>query len=224
MRSLAGVVAAGLVCGAASMAQAGILAGWNFNGITPGGVSPMAATTVDAALNTPMLTRVGLGGGDATNFGANKFTIGGDGSMVTATTPNLAKYLSFTITPLGSNVVTVDSVSLNAGMQDNSAATMMEIRSSADAFAAPALQTVLDGINGSESLYQAPLSATVDASHPLEVRIYMYGAANGYETGAIGLNAAGDGLDVNGTAGAVPEPASLGLLGLGALALLRRRR
>jgi hypothetical protein len=120
-------------------------------------------------------------------------------------------------------------VTFSGGFQDNRAAdgetpaSGWELRWSVDGFSS-ALIEVLNTSVDSQVLNVAPAVTSVTSDQPVELRFFPKGASNSYITASLGRYLGGVGIQVNGRAAAVPEPAGLGLLLAGLPVLARRRR
>jgi len=149
-----------------------------------------------------------LNDGNEGSFGSDCFTVGGDGGeMVTAGSPDLAKYVEWTIAPGAGNQMTITDLQLNIGVQDSDAADTFEVRYSVDSYAAP-LFTLSNPSNG-DTLSNIPVSSVVNTTEAVTFRSYWYGGNNGYITGWFGIrNTDGGQLTVNGIVTSVSPPAA----------------
>jgi hypothetical protein len=138
-------------------------------------------------------------------------------------------YMSFTVSTTAGNKLDLTSLTYtsihnatNAGAPDTNATMNFFVRSSIDSYAA----TV--GSVFSETWDSTTPNRTIDLSgaafqnltSPVTFRLYVY------ESVELDTNqgARWDDVVLNGNVNAIPEPSAIALLGLGGLALLRRRR
>lgn len=168
---------------------------------------PLPAVFTAAGLSSSSATQVGLG--DFSNTGV--WPIGTWGN---AFDPN--QYITVTITPDAGNTInftdaTWDKGFFGAGMDDGT------IRTSLDGFAADVATGSDDGF---EITYD--LSGLGTVASEIEFRLYFVNDGSPSAFTDLFTNGVNDGWVFNGTV--VPEPGSLALLGLGGLAMLRRRR
>ena len=240
IQSKRGLVAlTAVVLASASLARASTIVSWDFNGqsltsdgssdtqtqtITPVGLTNATPNgTAGAAFNTTGAGSVaGIGGnsGSTTDY----YFRAGIGTGATTATSNEGGSIQWSADLLGYTGVTVTFAA------DNSSAT-------SGAFTTETLQ-YNDGITGFQTaaavaLTQAFVTTTVNISNldalinndPLASFRIVYSGSSAY-TGTGGPNARVDNLAVLGTplVAAAPEPASLGLIGLTAAGLIRRRR
>lgn len=76
--------------------------------------------------------------------------------------------------------------------------------------------------NSTQTATLSGVTALQNVAGPIEFRVVGYGASSTGGTG--GFEGTGDDIVVNGTVQAIPEPATMSLLGLGALAMILRRK
>lgn len=212
-----------LVVSLIAASRADVIVGFDMAGTT---TDPLAANTVAANITVNSgLTRVGLGASSAANnFGSN-------GWNITDTFNNADDYISFSLTPVGGNQMTLTDISWN---RINASST------------GPNNGRWGYSIGGGSWVYQTDFAITtanaagswdfadiVNETQGVEFRFWAYGAtsAGGGASAATGSSnfrngAAGDDLVLNGTVSVVPEPSVMALLSLGGFSLLRfsRRR
>ena len=142
-------------------------------------------------------------------------------------------YYSFTLTPTGGatgfSFGAGDSLTFQETVRNNSNGNStytdnVALTSSKTGFAqANILGTSTQGLTSPAGSYVSksiPLGGIGTVTGPLTIRLYLYDSPAGSTSAN---DSKFDNLVLNGST-VVPEPASLGLLGLGGLALLRRRR
>jgi hypothetical protein len=210
------VAAAALAASLAPAAHAGILASFDFTGVDK--VNSVSATGLGSGITAASIAAAGPYLNHNTNFVNNDFSCDSTSSSDTtdlATAIARKQYFALDIT--GSDPYSIDSIDTSDMVSQNHARDWY-ILSSADGYVSTlAMFSTPSYLSGTQhvALNLNGLSGTT------ELRLYVVGV-NSYQ--AVGFYTNPHQLVVNGSAGAVPEPASLGLLGLGALALLGRRR
>jgi hypothetical protein len=219
--------------------QAAIIAGYDFEDVTQ--TNPSSVVTTVASDVTATNFTIGPSGNTAANLSAvgdntgspvgstsatNSFQLTG-GSAWTGTSLSVSGgYVTFSVTPGSGKQLDLASLAFKASAPDLTKAPVnWAVFTSVGGFASTAAKvaegTVTTALtaDGAFQSFSVPLPDTdfPDQTSQFDVRIYWWGqAASGTRAMRI------DKVVVNGEV--VPEPASVGLLGLAALPLLRRRR
>jgi len=195
---------------------ADLVATWDFNGFSGDEVS--AAGSMLANMEASTLTRGGglnaTGNGD--RFCANNFA----DTLANAITDS--DYFTFTLEASSSYSFSLSSMVFNwqaSGTGPQSFALFSSVTGFTDSDALDDWVGVGNGVTETADL--SGVSALQGVSGPIEFRVYGYGASGTGGTG--GFEGSGDDIIVNGTV-AIPEPATMSLLGLGALAMVLRRK
>lgn len=205
-----------LISLAAGTAGAAVIASWDFAGFDG------TEATADGTMATGMETATLSHGAGLQYVTANQDSFNGTGFLSTLDSA-LADddYFTFTLAASVNYIFSLDSIGFNFDASP-SGPQSWALFSSMDGFAAAgdALYNWTSVGTGSRT---ATLSANPDfqvISGSVEFRVYGYGASLESGTGSF----EGDGNDITVNGEVVPEPATLGLLGLGALALAFRRK
>jgi hypothetical protein len=215
--------------------QAQILVGFNFPiGTTPG---PTSATTTDPTIIVGAMNSTGTPSGPDTYYSERTyaFTTGGDGSAVSASQPNLGKYVSFDLQATTGYALDLTSLQFYASISE-AGSPQIDVMYSTDGFVTSTdlgSAAISNNIMGTGTKLTLDLSALQNVTSDVSFRFYFYGAQNGYETtalgnanGATGIDSNGDGLVVFGSSvSTVPEPSTWALMiaGLGLLVFFSRR-
>jgi hypothetical protein len=229
-----------LLIGHASSAQATVLAGWDFNGLTNGGTSPLAATTSDAAVSVSGLTSPfpGTQNAGANTFGSNNLTTQAQATAIqfnssfnfeittTATGVSLSNIGPYNIwlfdydptsTPVGSIFNGLWQYSID-GTNFANIGSSFSLGTVSQGAGNPQSAVDLTGISALQSM---ALGTAVD------FRLVAWGAAYGANYAGFNSFQSGDDLIVNGTV-PVPEPSTcaMALAGLacGGYSMWRRRK
>lgn len=190
---------------------------YNFNGST-GGVNGADPANVG---NTSFLHATGM----APNGTGSTWTNGGGPAVDSASAVANNCYFTFALQPTAGNQLQLSGITFDVGCGSNTAIRGYDLRSSANNYA-----TSLNTQNVDSSLYVegkalnyvvVDLSSlpTITDAAGVTLRFYVWESM-----GRSGKNLDFGNIVVSGVTSAVPEPATLGLLGLGGLALLRRRQ
>jgi len=210
----------------AGTASADLLMGWDLDFITKtGGPSDnVTCTSNTVGISTASTLSAGAGVIIATRYNALAMR------DMTATT-NYAQafdddvYWGTTVAKSGSMPFTLSTFLSQLDGYSASDGVTYDLRSSVDSYAS-SLGTVVDPAPGAWSVDLTSLSGSHDS---VEFRVYVYDVGTGggaYDSAGFGaVNNPSDALIDFGIEGdVIPEPAFLGLLGLGVLALIRRNR
>jgi len=211
------------VLAVASIGYADLVATWDFNGFAGGEAS--AAGTMLGNMDGSTLTRgAGLNtAGNGNRFNAVSFSTADGGSLANALTTD--DYFTFSLLASSGYEFSLDSLVINV-QSSGSGPQSWALFSSVGGFAA-AGDAISDWSavgNSTQTSTLSGVSGLQDVSSTIEFRVYGYGATS--SSGSGGFEGTGNDITVNGTvaASAVPEPATMSLLGLGALAMVLRRK
>ena len=201
----------GLFFGALASSDAAILANYNFTGAT---------ASVDADANSTATSFTSNYPSDSGLSGAGNYFVRVQVTPAVATTTN---YFTFTVTAASGFTLNLTDLALKTALVDpsNPSGTTF-VRSSVDGYASDLGSYTQTGTSGSTFTDRSiDLSgAAYQNLSTITFRIYHYD--NTDSTSSTGLVHRIDDVVLNGSA--VPEPASIALLGLGGLSLLVRRR
>lgn len=202
----------------ASVAQAEVLATWGFNGSNSTdwyAAAPVAATTLGNNIDSGSLT---FGAGFTATTAANSLRGNGTSWGGTSRTIGLAdaSYVQLSLAAASGYTLTV--MDITCAMSGSSTGQNGEDRwaanSNGGAYSFVTSQASY-GANGSK-----PYDVTDTTGSTVGLRYFASPTSTG---GTWGFYSA-SGISVNGTTQAVPEPATMSLLGLGALAMILRRK
>lgn len=186
----------------ANQATADLVVNYDFSGLsgTPAAVS---AAAEHSNVTASTLTR---GSGITAVSANNAFESSG---WTTATSVDLNDYYGFTLMPDAGFMMTLTDISFGE-KRDNDGILKFEIRSSLDSFAAAIAGTVTTiGPGSGANTWTFGLgSAFQDLTTAVGLRIYGYDADNAGGTWRLQNFGTNDGLVVNGSVAAVPEPAA----------------
>ncbi len=227
---------------AAPALSAAVLVSFDMSTLVGTGASKgVAVTTLDSGVTSTSILKNNLSLTSPVNtvlYGGNASgtwtTSTAQAAINVATTLTNANYITFTVTPLEGNSMTIDSITFQAAASSNSTVRSIYLLSSATGFNASSVLVSDANAAGGGTL---PLRSggvlgsygyTVTASDPLftdittatEFRIYL-------QTGAAGQDIDFDNIVVNGSVSAIPEPSTYALAAafvVFGLAALRRRR
>jgi MYXO-CTERM domain-containing protein len=214
---------------AASAANAAVVAGWSFTGLSGYGASPLTATSSDANVTVGGLTR-GSGIGTSGTAAGNAW----GGSMAAARVDAAAaitasQFATFTVTAVNGYTVSfsqIDTYNVRRSgtgpasgqwQYANGAGSYINI-GSALSFTASS-----SGGNTMSAVDLSGISAlqSVAAGSAVTFRMVMYANSG---TGTFYFqNGSGSGLSVSGTTAAIPAPGAVALIGLAGLVARRRR-
>lgn len=198
-----------------------LAAAMTLGGMAPAGAAVLAEYTfaLDSDSPTTVAANVTATSMVITGAASAGFSAGGFRKISSLNTPsmNLSRYVEVSVTPDAGYEISLTSFSLDKGSENNgNAPTAWASRYNLDTYATDLDSGTLDrdGVlsNASVTLTDAHLTGTVI------FRIYGWGAPSSKRDMFL------DNIQISGSVQPVPEPASLGLMGGGALVLLARRR
>lgn len=217
-----------------------LLAGWDFDPLTGGagnfGPTPFAATSIDSGITSSGLIRnhtLGTGSGAANAWGANNFN---------TVTPSFdsavaaGNFFSFTINPNSGNTVSFTQISAYNVRRSSSGPTTgrWQFAVGAGSFQDIGADITWGGTttaagNAQSAVDLSGIGALQSAVAPITFRVVTWGATTAGGTWYLNDPTGTAGIDfgVRGNVAAVPEPASmllLGVAGVGGLAFRRFRR
>ncbi len=215
---------------AASAANAAVVAGWSFTGLTAYGASPLAATSFDANVTVGGLTR-GSGIGTSGTAASNSW----GGSMVAARVDAAAaisnsQFATFTVTAAAGYAVSFTQIDAyhvrrsSTGPASGQWQYSFGSGSFSDVGSVQAFTSSATGGNGMAAVDLSGISAlqSVAAGSTVTFRMVVYANSG---TGTFYFqNGSGSGLSVSGSTAAVPAPGAIALLGVAGLVGSRRRR
>jgi hypothetical protein len=223
------LLAAAFVIGASS-ANAQVLAGWDFNGLTNYGPSPYAATTTASGVTSGGLMR---GAGIITGAGAPANAWGGTG-FSNASTPAAAstqgQYIQLTLAPTAGNQISLTDIAPYTISVNNQGPASGQWQYSLDGTNFTAITTINWGQNITNSLRSSidlsGISALQNVTSTVTLRLVLYNANNSNGTFVFNNFQSGNDLIIDGTVAAIPEPTTMvgALLTTCAIGWSQRRR
>ena len=213
------LIAALAVLTIAAVAQADLLASWNFTGSNSTDWSlPMAGTTGDNVASASL----SAGGNWTASTGANSLRANGAGWGTAEASASKADYLQVDLKAENGYEMTVNEiVQLNVGSGTGRGGTAMWV-ASANGGSSAAFGSSWTTANTSSQTTTGEITGS-----QIQLRLIATLTATGGSWGFNGGSTANPSLQIKGStaeATSVPEPATMSLLGLGALAMVLRRK
>jgi hypothetical protein len=215
---------------AASAANAAVVAGWSFTGLTASGASPQAATSSDANVTVGGLTR---GSGIGTTPTAPSNAWGGylgAARADAAAAITASQFATFTVTAKNGYQVSFSQIDAYNYRRPGTGPDSLQWQYSVgtgsfsnigSALSIPGTSTAGTTM-GLISLSGISALQNVAAGSAITFRMVLY--ANTNPGGFYFQNGTGSGLSVSGTTAAIPAPGCAALVGLVGLVASRRRR
>ena len=202
------------VLAVAAAAQADLLASWNLTGKTGAEwneAKPIAANTTGDNIASATLSPVGM-----TDFGTAGNSLRVNGSSWGGIDPTASSYISVSLTADANYTMTVTNINMRVNRANSAASGQALWVSGGQAITEP--WALINSTSQSPALLSNPSGSSV------ELRLLATMTATGGNYGFTGAGTTGHSLQINGTTAAVPEPTTMSLLGLGALAMVLRRK
>ena len=204
----------------AAVAQADILATWNFSGSNSTqwpSAMPLAGANLDANIASASLS---LGGGFVASSSSNNLRANGTGWGGT-TPPTLqdSSYVQISLAAASSYTLTVETIT---GAVSGSGTGVGGVdRWAAQADGGGYGWVIGETATANNTSMSWDITDTTGAS--VDLRYFASPTVAGGTWGFQGISG-GNSIVINGTTQAIPEPATMSLLGLGALAMVLRRK
>lgn len=220
-------VAIAAILGMAAGAGADLIAAWDTTPLQ-GSNTVASASSLHANMDAGLLARGA--GGTATTFN-NTFAMRNANETSLANAIANDRYLSFELEASDGYHIDFDDVFFRYSMQ-NSATTPREISlfSSVTGFtASDAISSFqISGVNQAPAAIDLSGITELQGVTSVEFRMYMWNAPGAFDQSGLGhsFNSTGHGNDIvfSGTVSLIPEPGTIGLLGMGLLGLFAARR
>ncbi len=231
MKNINTILVAGTVAAVCGMAEAGVIAGWDFNGVTGYGVSPFTATESDVNSTIGGLTR-GSGFGTAGTAASNAWGGASVAPRATLTDAvNASQTILFTVAAKTGYTLNLSSIGAYNVRRSTTGATSGQWQYSINGGTFTNIGSTLSfaGTTSSgNSMSAIDLSAIsalqgIASGSTVSVRLVAY-ANSGTGTFYFLNTVAGSDLTINGTLTAVPAPGAAALIGLAGFITTRRRK
>jgi hypothetical protein len=196
---------------------------------------PIAATTSDPGVNADPLDT----SSNFASYNGDPLAVGygtavqvpayvGPDAVATDAGTNSGVYIDFAVTPTPGNTMSISTLDAGVVIQNPSELDILYSTDGnfADAVTAATLPTAGSWTGTFTSIDLSGVSALQNIPSTQTTTIYLDFATSAYNDRGINQKSSSDGyaLDITGTVTAAPEPASIGLLSIGAVGLLGRRR
>ena len=231
MKNLNTILMVGAITAACGLAEAGVIAGWDFNGVTGYGVSPFTVTESDVNSTIGGLTR---GSGFGTTGTAASNAWGGTSVAARATLTdavNASQTILFTVAAKTGYTLNLSSIGAYNVRRSSTGAASGQWQYSINGGTFTNIGSTLSfsGTTSSgNSMSAIDLSAIsalqgIASGSTVSVRLVAY-ANSGAGTFYFLNTVTGSDLTINGTLTAVPAPGAAALVGLAGLITTRRRK